>query len=134
MRRRMKKPTKILLVEDRSTTRNTIKSMLHGLEYDITDAKSGEVALEELLSTDYEAIILDLRLPGIDGIEMLSRAQRILQTVPPVVVLTRHADAKNAFEAGKVSAFKFISKMGLEPDEFKAIIVGAVNHNQSRAT
>lgn len=127
----MKKQTRILLVEDRRTARNTIRGMLRGLKHEITDAKSGEEALDHLATTDYDVIILDLGLPGIDGIEVLRKAQRLRRPLPPVVVLTKHYDARHAFEAGKISAFRFISKSELKPDTFKDTIVSAINHKQT---
>jgi CheY-like chemotaxis protein len=123
----MTNPTRILMVEDRRITRSTIKSILRGLNYEITEARSGEIALEELSHTDYQAIILDLQLPGIDGFETLRKAQEVLQTLPPVVVLTEHDDAKNAFKAGKIPIFEFVSKLNLNPEDFKKIIISAVN-------
>ena len=130
----MKNPTRILLVEDNPITRSSVKSILRGLDYKITEAKSGEKALAELSRTDFDAIILDLHLPGIDGLETLRKARGKLQTLPPVVVLTDHYDAKHAFEAGKISVFKFVSKIKLDPYDFKDIIISAVNRKQRLST
>jgi len=124
----MKRMPKILLVEDRKTARNTIKEMLSGLNYKITEAESGEKALKALAKVDYDALILDIKLPGISGIEMLKKAKALREILPSVVVLTDHA--KYAFDAGKLEAFCFVPKTDLEPDTFKEIIVAAVNHKR----
>jgi CheY-like chemotaxis protein len=124
------KKVRILLVEDRKSARTTIKGMLRGLKYTIDEAKSGEEALERLRRVNFDAIILDIGLPGIDGIEMLRKAQQFLASLPPVVVLTQYQNVENAFKAGKIDAFRFVAKLNLKPASFKEVVIAAVNYKQ----
>lgn len=127
--RRTKKKTKILLVDDRKTARTTIKSMLAGLKYEITEVSSGEDALETLTKEDYDTIILDIRLGGINGFQMLKEAKALREDLPPVIFLTEYK--KYFVEAGKLpEAVRFIPKSELEPEGFKEVVVAAVRQNQ----
>jgi CheY-like chemotaxis protein len=122
----MAKRPKILLVEDKRITRVAIKAILSGLGYVLKEVDSGEKALKTLARTSYDAIILDIRLPGINGIDMLKAAKELRISLPPVIVLTDRSNVKNAFEAGKLEAFRFVPKGRLEPESFKEIIVAAI--------
>lgn len=130
----MAKQTKILLVEDEEIVQRTIKSILRGLKYRIEDAETGEDALKMLARRDYDAIILDIKLPGINGIEVLRKAHKIRQDLPPVVVLTDLEEVEYAFgagkEAGPLAAFAFVPKSKLSPASFKETMIAAVNRNQ----
>jgi CheY-like chemotaxis protein len=124
----MRKRTKVLLVEDNPLTRRTIKTILSKLSYELKETESGEEALERLAKTDYDVIILDIKLPGMSGIEMLKKAKAHLENLPPVVVLTDYNDY--AFDAGKLGVFRFVPKLDLDTEIFKGIIVEAVNRKQ----
>jgi CheY-like chemotaxis protein len=116
-------------VDDRKTARTTIKSMLAGLKYEITEVSSGEDALETLAKEDYDTIILDIRLGGINGFQMLEDAKALREDLPPIVVLTDYEEY--AFKAGKLpEVFRFIRKIELEPEGFKEVIVSAVKQKQ----
>lgn len=123
----MPRPHRILLVEDRKLARKTIRAMLGGLDCKLTEVESGEEALKALARSNYDAIILDIRLPGMSGMQMLEEAQALGKSLPPVIILTEHDDAKYAFAAGTLKAFRFVPKGGLEAESFKQIVVSAVN-------
>ena len=124
----MKTIAKILIVEDREPVRNTIKEMLSGLSYRIKEAESGEEALKELVKVAYDVIILDIKLPGINGIEVMRRARQVREVLPQLIVLTDHK--RFSVEASKLEAFSFVPKTDLDPDTFKEIVVAAVNKSQ----
>lgn len=126
----MAKRPNILLVEDRKVVRKTISRILSKLDYNLVEANSGESALEELRQSDFDAIILDLGLPGISGMQMLEEAQSICDPVPPVVVLTEHDGYNEAFAAGKLQVFSFVSKGNLTPEKFKETIISAVKRKR----
>lgn len=123
----MPRQKRILLVEDRETTRRTIRAILDGLGYRLTEVGSGEGALKLLARTSYDAIILDIRLPGISGIQMLEHAREAGMSLPPVIILTRHDDVEHAHIAGLLKTFRFVPKTELDPESFKEIVVSAVN-------
>lgn len=93
---------KILLVEDEEYAMEDLKDSLLGLNpsLEIDTARNGTEALESLATTPYDAIFLDIEMPGMTGIEML---QRLQPPVPPVVLVTAHAlHALDAFGLGVV--------------------------------
>ncbi len=80
-------PRRVLLVEDDPATRKAVTTLLRGREVEISEADSGEKAMELLRQGGrYDCLILDLGLPDIDGVEWLDRCVRENLTLPPVVV------------------------------------------------
>jgi len=93
---------KLLLVEDEEYAMEDLKDSILGLNpsLEIDTARNGTEALEALASTPYDAMFLDIEMPGMTGIEML---QRLSPPVPPVVLVTAHAlHALDAFGLGVV--------------------------------
>ncbi len=100
---------RVLFVDDEPRYREMMKRELSLLGHMVVEAESGEQALEELSRRDFDVVVLDLRLPGISGIETL---QRIRQQEYPVevILLTGEATVETAVEAMKLGAYDYISK------------------------
>jgi len=107
--------------------RKTIRAMLSGLDCKLTEVESGEDGLNALARSNYDAIILDIRLPGMSGVKMLELAQALGRSLPPVIILTEQDNRENAFIAGTLKAYSFVSKVNLDPERFKELVVSAVN-------
>jgi len=105
---------KILIVEDNQIARDTIEDTLSGLDCKFTWAESGEQALPLIKKIAFDVIIMDMRLPGIDGLETFRRAKTLRTNLAPVIVLTAYATTEYAFQAGKLEVFHFLSKDALE--------------------
>ncbi|MFN3466800.1 MAG: sigma-54-dependent transcriptional regulator [Candidatus Brocadiales bacterium] len=105
----MDRRLKVLFVEDEPKYREMMKRELSRMGHTVVGAESGEQALEELSQRDFDVAVLDLRLPGINGIETL---QRIKQEEYPVevILLTGEATVETAVEAMKLGAYDYISK------------------------
>jgi two-component system, OmpR family, response regulator MprA len=81
----------VLVVDDEPTVRGSLRRAL-GLEgYEISTADDGEEALEALAANDFEAVILDIAMPGIDGIEVCRRARRSGDRTPILMLTARDA-------------------------------------------
>ncbi|MCR6110609.1 response regulator transcription factor [Bacillus sp. A301a_S52] len=92
---------KILVVDDEERIRRLLKMYLEREEYDVDDAENGEKALQMALDTDYDLIVLDLMMPGIDGIEVCEEIRKHKAT--PIIMLTAKGEETNrvqGFEAG----------------------------------
>ncbi len=76
---------KILLVEDNRDVRLTMVAMLTRLEFDVEQAESAEAALEILGAGPVDMIVADYNLPNIDGVELLSRARKMIPNVATVI-------------------------------------------------
>ncbi len=99
----------ILIVEDDSKMRNTLKEIMTREGYSVDCAESGEAALAKLTKTNFDLVITDLRLPGIDGMEVL-RTIRRTSSGTNVVIITAYATVDTAVEAMKEGAEDYIAK------------------------
>ena len=99
----------ILIVDDDATMRDALAEVVIDLGHSACMAANGMLALELLDTEAVNAMILDLRMPGIDGIEVLRR-MRERTCAPPVTVLTAHATASNTIEAMRLGAFDHLTK------------------------
>lgn len=91
----------ILVVDDEERIRRLLRMYLEKEGYDIDEAEDGETALQKAIDNDYDLILLDLMLPGIDGLEVCARLRQFKAT--PVVILTAKGEESNrvqGFEAG----------------------------------
>ena len=94
----------ILIVDDDAALRDTLREALVDLGHEPHLADSGAAALALLSRTQVDAALIDLRMPGMDGLELLARIRK-LPTPPPTTVLTAHATADNTIEAMRLGAF-----------------------------
>jgi two-component system response regulator ResD len=87
----MQKPS-ILIVDDEKDTRNTLNNYLcNRIECDITEAEDGYQAIEKLKSTNFDLILLDIKMPGISGTDVIKEAKKI---APAISVITRWDSAE----------------------------------------
>jgi two-component system, NtrC family, nitrogen regulation response regulator NtrX len=100
---------KILVVDDEAGIRESLASILRDEHYAVEAVDSAEVALERLGSGDFGVVLLDVWLPGIDGMEALSRIQAIPRA-PAVIMISGHGTIETAVRATKLGAFDFIEK------------------------
>jgi DNA-binding NtrC family response regulator len=99
----------ILVVDDERNILTSVSRAL-GLEgYEVEVAGSAEIALEKLSKQTFDAILLDVQLPGIDGLEMLDELQK-LEITTPVIMMSGHATIEVAMEATRRGADDFIEK------------------------
>ncbi|MGO4888248.1 response regulator transcription factor [Anaerobacillus sp. MEB173] len=97
----MEKEARILVVDDEERIRRLLRMYLERENYDIDDAENGEVALELAQQNNYDLILLDLMMPGIDGIEVCQEVRKTKAT--PIIMLTAKGEEANrvqGFEAG----------------------------------
>jgi DNA-binding NtrC family response regulator len=99
----------ILIVDDDAAMRDALAEAVRDLGHDARVAISGEAALTLLDREAVSAVLLDLRMPGMDGLEVLRRI-RTQSHPPPVTVLTAHATATNTIEAMRLGAFDHLTK------------------------
>jgi len=100
---------KILIVDDEKAIRRTLRDILEYEKYEIDEAEDGEIGLQKIEKNTYDVIVLDVKMPKKDGIEVLSAMQEKGIDIP-VVVLSGHGNIETAVEAVKKGAFDFIPK------------------------
>jgi DNA-binding NtrC family response regulator len=102
-------PPKILLVDDEDRFRTTMRKMLIGHGLDVTDLDNGQAALESLTAQSYDVVVLDLRMPGLDGVQTL-KAMKALDPDLEVIILTGHASMDDAMEIMQLGGTEYLLK------------------------
>jgi two-component system nitrogen regulation response regulator NtrX len=106
----MKKP-RVLIVDDEPLIRQSLSGVLDDEGYDAAAVESGEECCRELQRASYELVLLDVWLPGMDGLETLARIQEIpFELRPTVVIVSGHGTIETAVKATKLGAFDFLEK------------------------
>ncbi|NIL99420.1 MAG: response regulator [Acidobacteria bacterium] len=98
-----------MIVDDEPNVRRVLGTLLDQAGWSTTRAESGEQALDLVRAQDPDLVITDLKMPGMDGMELLSRIRASFPEIP-VVMLTAHGTVTNAVEAMKRGAHDFITK------------------------
>lgn len=100
---------KILLVDDEKEFLTVMSERMAARGMDVTTAGSAQEALQQVESGTYDAIVLDLKMPGMDGIETL-KAIKMRNPTLQVILLTGHATLEKGIEAMKLGAMDFVEK------------------------
>ncbi|MCI0471791.1 MAG: sigma-54 dependent transcriptional regulator [Candidatus Aminicenantes bacterium] len=111
---------KILIVDDDSSIRNMLGIVLKKAGYEVAACENGYVALENLNRESYDLVISDIKMPGLDGIELLKKI-KVLDAAIPVIMITAYASTNDAVEAMKLGAENYITKP-FNIEELKLII------------
>jgi len=102
-------PASLLIVDDESGIRESLGALLRDECYEVETVGSGEECLREIEERRFDLILLDVWLPGLDGLSALERIQT-LDAAPMVVMISGHANIEAAVRATKLGAFDFIEK------------------------
>jgi two-component system nitrogen regulation response regulator NtrX len=122
------KPRRLLVVDDEPGIRQSLSGVLEDEGYTAETAESGEAALAALPAGDFELVLLDIWLPGIDGMEVLARIQEIpFGERPVVVVISGHGSVEAAVKATKLGAFDFLEKP-LSIGKVSVVVKNALAH------
>ena len=100
---------RVLVVDDERPTRLLMEKELPRAGYVVLTAESGEKALEQIRSADFDVVLLDLKMPGIGGMEALRRIKDS-GTAAEVIILTGHPDVDSAIAAMKLGAYDYLTK------------------------
>ena len=121
---------KILVVDDEEGMREFLTYMLEGESYEVSTAGSGLEALDKIRHQEFALVLADIKMPGIDGLEMLRRIKEIdEQTV--VIVMTAYASLDTAIKAIKFDAYDYLVKPFADTDKVLSIIEkGLVRHQE----
>jgi len=101
--------SKVLIVDDERSIRHTLRDILEFEKYEVDEAADGMECLVKVKQNPYDVIILDIKMPKMDGMDALDKIQELARETP-VVMISGHASIDTAVEAVKKGAFDFISK------------------------
>jgi hypothetical protein len=101
--------TKVLIIDDERPIRSALRDILEYEKLQVDDAATGTEGLQKLEKDKYDLVLCDIKMPGIDGIEVL---EKIMENgyATPVVMISGHGTIETAVEAVKKGAFDFIAK------------------------
>jgi len=99
----------ILVVDDEKNILSSLKTALSLEDFSILVAGSGEIALEKLEAEEVDLVLLDVKMPGIDGIETLKRIRAAAPRLP-VIMMSGHGTIRTALEAIRLGALDFVEK------------------------
>jgi two-component system nitrogen regulation response regulator NtrX len=99
----------VLVVDDERDIRETLRGILEDEGYKVLLAESGEAGLEQLKSRSCDVVLLDIWLPGMDGLDTLERIRQS-ESAPEVVMISGHGNVETAVRATKLGAFDFLEK------------------------
>lgn len=100
---------KILIIDDERAIRNTLKDILENEQYKVETAENGEEGLDKIKKTHFDAAICDIKMPKMDGIELLTHLKNDGIDIP-VIMISGHGNIETAVEAVKLGAYDYISK------------------------
>jgi two-component system, NtrC family, nitrogen regulation response regulator NtrX len=122
------KQRRILVVDDEPAIRQSLGGVLEDEGYTVAAVESGESCLAALPGASYELVLLDIWLPGVDGLEVLARIQEIpFGERPEVVIISGHGSIEAAVKATKLGAFDFLEKP-LSVEKVLVVVKNALAH------
>jgi two-component system response regulator PilR (NtrC family) len=121
---------RVLVVDDEKSMRDLLTITLEKAGYDVTAADSGEAAIEAIRKESFDGVITDLRMPRVDGMQVL-RAARDLSPETAVIVVTAVASTETAVEAMKLGAYDYITKP-FKLDEVNLILKNGLERKRLR--
>jgi DNA-binding NtrC family response regulator len=101
--------TRILLVDDETEFTDSMSRLLQSRGYQVTAVNSGEAAIKALGQGRFDVMVLDLKMPGMDGMSTLREAKK-LDLFTETLILTGHATVDTALEAIKLGAYDYLTK------------------------
>jgi DNA-binding NtrC family response regulator len=99
----------ILIVDDEQSVRESLRMILDYEGYDVATAENGGEALESASSAHPDLVLLDVKMPGMDGIEVLQKLRAMEKNIP-VIMISGHGTIETAVEATRLGAFDFLPK------------------------
>jgi DNA-binding NtrC family response regulator len=124
----MTKKSRILVVDDEAAMRESLKDWLTEDGYDVGLSASGEEGLNMAQESSWDVVLLDLKMPGMDGLETLRRLKELREDAE-IIMMTAYATVDTAVQAMKEGAFDYLVKP-FDPDEVELLIKRIVAHRE----
>jgi len=123
-------PVSVLLVDDEPDLVELLAERLRSRGYDCVGAISGEEALAVCEHRSFDVAIVDLKMPGLDGVEVIQRI-KMIRPFTETIMFTGHGTTDSALEAGKLDAFRYL----LKPVDFETLVTAiekAADHRRHK--
>src|ERR1051325_4529049 len=116
----MSRKIRVMVVDDDAVLRKLVSDQVARMGFDSTPAASGEEALAVLSKSDFDVVLLDIRMPGLSGLDTL-REVRKLEDAPEVIMLTADTSLGTGIEAMRLGAYDYLTKPATL-DEIEAVV------------
>ncbi|MGA2194220.1 MAG: sigma-54 dependent transcriptional regulator [Bryobacteraceae bacterium] len=121
---------KILIVDDELVVRDSLSKWFISEGYTARPVGSGREALEAIQQTEYDIALIDIKMPGMDGMELQARLREADADLT-VIIMTGYASVETAVQALKMGAYDYITKP-VDPDELSHMVSNALEHKRAR--
>ena len=122
---------KILVVDDEQSMTQFLGIVLRKEGYQVTATNNGRDALEKVRSEGFDVVVTDIRMPGMDGIQLLEGIRKLDPTLP-VVIMTAYASQQSAIDAVNLGAFQYLIKSA-KNEEIKLVVRNAIEMRRVRS-
>ncbi|MEL7290047.1 MAG: response regulator, partial [Pseudomonadota bacterium] len=119
----------LLLVDDDKSLLRLLTIRLEGEGYEVTAVEDGQSALRKLQNDNYDVVLSDLRMPGLDGLSLFEEIMGIRKDIP-VILMTAHGTIADAVAATQRGVFGFLPKP-VDHDELRALLQKALSQSQA---
>ncbi|NNC94702.1 MAG: sigma-54-dependent Fis family transcriptional regulator, partial [Chitinophagales bacterium] len=100
---------KILIIDDEKSIRKTLREILEFEKYKVDEAEDGKHGIKMIEANEYDVILLDIKMPKMDGMEVLEHAAEMIPDIP-IIMISGHGNVETAVEAVKKGAYDYIAK------------------------
>ena len=122
---------KVYVIDDAEAMRDSLNFLLSSANFNVTLYQSAQNFIDSVSSLDFGCVVSDVRMPGLDGIELLKRLKAV-RCMFPVIIMTGHGDVALAVEAMKLGAVDFLEKP-FEDDRLIGMIETAIKQAEPDA-
>jgi two-component system response regulator HydG len=122
----MKNKISLLIVDDDSTHRTMLRTLVGGWGYDVVEADDGSTAIEEVQKRPFDLVLMDVRMLKVSGLEALERIKAFNPAIP-VTIMTAYSSVETAIEALKKGAYDYLTKP-LDFDKLRLTLERAMEH------
>lgn len=119
---------RILIIDDEQSIRTTLREILEYEKYEIDEAKDGEEGVKKIEKEDYDLVLCDVKMPKLDGIEVLEKSHEMGKDVP-FIMISAHGTIETAVDAVKKGAYDFIPK----PPDLNRLLI-TIRNAQEKST
>jgi DNA-binding NtrC family response regulator len=121
---------RILVVDDDSYVREATEEILRRKNYEVDTASDGKAALAKLAAADYDLILSDIKMPVMNGMELLAAA-RVKAPDTHIIMMTAFGTIEDAVEAMKKGAYDYVQKGSADPTEIEIVVERALKYQES---
>ncbi len=122
---------RILIVDDEQSIIDSLSMVLTSSGYEVDECLNGQCAIEKVIAGDYDLVMLDIKMPKMDGLEVLAKILEINRDLV-VIMISGHGTIETAVEATRTGAYDFLQKPLPDLHELKLTVKNAIEYKKSR--